>query len=83
LSLIEILSRILELPDKVQEPARLQCSTQRLSSHISRRRHARNAQACAHENPRTTKQYDRTGEEITRDEIERSLGCAESNCGQL
>jgi hypothetical protein len=36
------------------------------------RRHSRNAQVmAAHENPRTTKLHDRTGDEITLDEVER------------
>jgi hypothetical protein len=36
------------------------------------RRHARNAQAMAdHASPRTTQLYDRTGDEITLDEVER------------
>ena len=37
-----------------------------------KRRHARKRAAmAAHESPRTTKLYDRTGDEITLDEVER------------
>jgi hypothetical protein len=48
-------------------------NTFRATGVLSRsRRHAQNAQAmAAHESPRTTKLYDRTGDEITLDEVER------------
>ena len=45
---------------------------QRLALSLGRKFGLENAQAmAAHESPRTTKLYDRTGDEITLDEIER------------
>jgi integrase/recombinase XerD len=43
-----------------------------ITAHLDNSGTLENAQAmAAHESPRTTKLYDRTGDEITRDEVER------------
>ena len=54
-------------------PARLPCSVPLSAGALTEKpMHRVDAQAmAAHESPRTTKLYDRTGDEITLDEVER------------